>query len=135
MTIASFVIKNALRNRRRALLTIVSVAVSCALLVTLLTLQRELTTPPESEAASLRVIARNKVSLMQPLPYKQLAQIERIPGVKQVTPFTFFGGTFRDETATGWVKKEVVAVTVDVVVAVHAGRDCLMHAPPAGSDP
>ncbi len=104
MTIATFVLKNSLRNRRRALLTIVSVGVSCALLVTLLTLQRELTTPPESEAGSLRVIARNKVSLMQPLPYKQLAQIERIPGVKQVTPFTFYGGTFRDETATGWAQ-------------------------------
>lgn len=104
MTLATFVVKNALRNRRRALLTIVSVAVSCALLVTLLTLQRELTTPPESEAAALRIIARNKVSLMQPLPYKQLAQIERIPGVKQVTPFTFYGGLFRDESATGWAQ-------------------------------
>src|SRR5204863_7088799 len=98
----TFIIKNALRNKRRAALTIVSVAVSCALLVTLLTLQRELTTPPESEAGARRIIARNKVSLMQPLPYKQLAQIQRIPGVKQVTPFTFFGGLYRDETATGW---------------------------------
>ncbi len=104
MTLASFVAKNALRNRRRALLTILSVAISCALLVTLLTLQRELTTPPESEASSLRIIARNKVSLMQPLPYKQLTQIERIPGVKQVSPFTYFGGKFRDEEATGWAQ-------------------------------
>lgn len=104
MTLASFVLKNALRNRRRALLTIVSVAISCALLVTLLTLQRELTTPPESEAATLRIIARNKVSLVQPLPFKQMAQIERIPGVATVSPFTFFGGMFRDETATGWAQ-------------------------------
>jgi len=104
MTLASFVLKNALRNKRRASLTIVSVAVSCALLVTLLTLQRELTTPPESEAGARRIIARNKVSLMQPLPYKQLAQIQKIPGVKQVTPFTFFGGLYRDETATGWAQ-------------------------------
>ncbi len=104
MTLLSFVIKNALRNRRRALLTVISVAVSCSLLVTLLTLQRELTTPPESEAGALRIIARNKVSLAQPLPYKQLAQIDRLPGVKSVTPFTFFGGQFRDETATGWAQ-------------------------------
>lgn len=104
MTFYSFIVKNALRNRRRALLTIISVAISCALLVTLLTLQRELTTPPESEAGALRIIARNKVSLMQPLPFKQLAQIERIPGVKAVSPFTFYGGQFRDETATGWAQ-------------------------------
>ena len=104
MTLASFVIKNALRNRRRALLTIISVAVSCGLLVTLLTLQRELTVPPESEAASLRIIARNKVSLAQPLPAKQLAVIDRIPGIVAVSPFTFFGGNFREETVTSFAQ-------------------------------
>ncbi len=102
MTRLTFIAKNSLRNGRRALLTVSSVAVSCALLVTLLTLQRELTVPPESEAASLRIIARNKVSLAQPLPAKQLATIEKIPGVVAVTPFTFFGGNFRDETVTSF---------------------------------
>ncbi len=104
MTLASFVIKNALRNRRRALLTVISVAVSCGLLVTLLTLERELTIPPESEAASLRIIARNKVSLAQPLPAKQLAVIDKIPGVVAVSPFTFFGGNFREETVTSFAQ-------------------------------
>jgi putative ABC transport system permease protein len=104
MTIASFVVKNALRNRRRALLTVISVAISCGLLVTLLTLQRELTIPPESEAASLRIIARNKVSLAQPLPSKQLSTIEKIPGVVAVSPFTFFGGNFREETVTSFAQ-------------------------------
>ncbi len=104
MTIASFVVKNALRNRRRALLTVISVAISCGLLVTLLTLQRELTIPPESEAASLRIIARNKVSLAQPLPSKQLSIIEKIPGVVAVSPFTYFGGNFREETVTSFAQ-------------------------------
>ncbi len=104
MTLPSFVIKNALRNRRRALLTVISVAISCGLLVTLLTLQRELTIPPESEAASLRVIARNKVSLAQPLPAKQLATLDQIPGIVSVSPFSFFGGTFRDETVTSFAQ-------------------------------
>ncbi len=104
MTFASFIAKNALRNKRRALLTVVSVAVSCGLLVTLLTLQRELTVPPESEAASLRVIARNKVSLAQPLPAKQLPVVEKIPGVVAVSPFTYFGGNFREETVTSFAQ-------------------------------
>jgi putative ABC transport system permease protein len=104
MTFASFIAKNALRNKRRALLTVVSVAVSCGLLVTLLTLQRELTVPPESEAASLRVIARNKVSLAQPLPAKQLSVVEKIPGVVAVSPFTYFGGNFREETVTSFAQ-------------------------------
>ncbi|MFM7818499.1 MAG: ABC transporter permease [Verrucomicrobiota bacterium] len=104
MNLPTFILKNALRNRRRALLTVLSVGISCALLVTLLTLQRELTVPPESEAASLRIIARNKVSLAQPLPAKQLAVIERIPGIVAVSPFTFFGGNFRDETVTSFAQ-------------------------------
>lgn len=104
MTLHTFILKNALRNKRRAALTILSVAVSCALLVTLLTLQRELTVPPESEAASLRIIVRNKVSLAQPLPAKQLPAIEKIPGIVAITPFTFFGGSFREETVTSFAQ-------------------------------
>ena len=104
ITIPGFVLKNALRNGRRALLTILSVAMSCALLVTLLTLQRELTVPPESESASFRIIARNKVSLAQPLPARQRSTIEKIPGVRQVSPFTYFGGLFREETVTSWAQ-------------------------------
>lgn len=104
LSIPGFILKNALRNGRRALLTVLSVAMSCALLVTLLTLQRELTVPPESEAASFRIITRNKVSLAQPLPARQRTTIEKIPGVRQVSPFTYFGGLFRDETTTSWAQ-------------------------------
>jgi len=104
ISIPGFVLKNALRNGRRALLTILSVAISCALLVTLMTLQRELTVPPESESASFRIIARNKVSLAQPLPARQITTIEKLPGVRQVSPFTYFGGLFRDETVTSWAQ-------------------------------
>ena len=127
MTFYSFIVKNALRNRRRASLTIISVAISCALLVTLLTLQRELTTPPESEAGALRIIARNKVSLMQPLPFKQLAQIERIPGVKAVSPFTFYGGQFRDDIV------EIAVFDVELVDALLERFNISLHgqAPPS----
>jgi putative ABC transport system permease protein len=104
VTLASFIVKNALRNRRRAALTVVSVAVSCGLLVTLLTLMRELTVPPESEAASLRIIVRNRVNITFTLPAKQLAIIERIPGIVAASPFTFFGGNFRDETVTSFAQ-------------------------------
>ena len=72
--------------------------------MTLLTLQRELTIPPESEAASLRIIARNKVSLAQPLPAKQLALIDKIPGIVAVSPFSFYGGNFREETVTSFAQ-------------------------------
>jgi putative ABC transport system permease protein len=104
VTVSTFILKNAVRNPRRSLLTVWSVAVSTALLVCLMTLQRELTVPPEAEGASLRVIARNRVSLTQPLPAKQLAEIERIPGIVAVTPFTYFGGQYNDEEFTSFAQ-------------------------------
>jgi len=116
MTVATFIAKNALRNKRRAALTILSVAVSSALLVTLMTLQRELTIPPESEAASLRVIVRNKVSLAQPLPAKQLLTLERIPGIVAVSPFSFFGGNFREETVTSFAQFAVDPVRFQGII-------------------
>ena len=97
MTIAGFIVKNALRNKRRALLCILSVAVSLFLLVSLLVALREITLPPEDVGAAARIIVRNKVSLASPLPARQRAVLERIPGVEAVTPFTFYGGKFRDE--------------------------------------
>jgi putative ABC transport system permease protein len=97
MTLASFVLKNALRNRRRAVLCILSVAVSLFLLVTLQVALRELTLPPTDVGAALRVLVRSKVSVANLLPARQRSVIERIPGVEAVSPFTWFGGKFRDQ--------------------------------------
>lgn len=97
MNIPGFVIRNALRNKRRACLSVLSVAVSLFLLVTLMVGVRELTVPVEDTGAAARVIARNKISLGNLLPARQKQVIEKIPGVDAVTPFTWFGGKFRGE--------------------------------------
>jgi len=97
MTIAGFILKNALRNKRRALLSVLSVAASLFLLTTLLVALRELTLPAEGAGAELRVAVRNKTSIANPLPARQLPIIEHIPGVEAVTPFTWFGGKYRNE--------------------------------------
>jgi len=100
MTIGTFILKNALRNKRRATLSVLSVAVSLFLLVTLLVALRELTVPAEGEGAALRVIVRSKISIANPLPARQRPIIERIPGVEAVSPFSWFGGQFKNEEAT-----------------------------------
>src|SRR5437867_5844449 len=97
MTTASFILKNALRNKRRATLSILSVAVSLFLLVTLQVALRELTLPPEDIGAALRVVVRSKISIANLLPARQRAIIERIPGVEAVSPFSWFGGKFKNE--------------------------------------
>ena len=97
MTISTFIIKNALRNKRRATLSILSVVVSLFLLVVLLVGLREITLPPEDVGAALRVAVRNKISIANLLPARQRPTIERIPGVEAVTPFTWFGGKYKNE--------------------------------------
>src|SRR5215471_16991498 len=101
MTIGSFIFKNALRNRRRATLTILSAAASLFLLVTVLVALREITLPAESSGAALRLVVHNKTAIAHLLPVRQRAVIEQIPGVEAVTPFTWFGGKYKnDESAT-----------------------------------
>src|SRR5947207_1934424 len=97
MTVGTFILKNALRNKRCASLSILSVAVSLFLLVTLLVALREISLPPEGVGAALRVAVRNKISIANLLPARQRPVIERVPGVESVTPFTWFGGKYKNE--------------------------------------
>ena len=100
MTFATFITKNALRNKRRATLSVLSVAVSLFLLVFLMVGLRLFTHPPENAGAHLRVAVRNKISITHLLPARQRAIIERIDGVTAVTPFTWFGGAYKNEENT-----------------------------------
>jgi putative ABC transport system permease protein len=105
MTIAGFIAKNALRNKRRLLLSVTSVAASLFLLVTLQVALRELTNPINDEGSTLRIIVRNKVSLAQPLPARQLQVLERIPGIAAITPFSYYGGLYKgDEKFTSFAQ-------------------------------
>jgi putative ABC transport system permease protein len=97
MTIPGFILRNALRNKRRLMLTVLSVALSLFLYTTLQTALRELTQPATSEASALRLVVRHKVSLANVLPEKYQSRIERIPGVQYCTKFTWFGGIYKDE--------------------------------------
>src|SRR5260370_16010721 len=127
MTIASFIVKNALRNKRRATLSILSVAVSLFLLVTLLVALRELTVPPEGEGAALRVLVRSKISIANPLPARQRPIIERIPGVEAISPFTLFGGEVKSEEAMSFAQfavgpVEFPRIFVESKVAPEQGK-------------
>jgi putative ABC transport system permease protein len=97
VNIAGFIFKNALRNKRRLLLSVLSAAVSLFLLVTLMVVLRELTKPPSDGDSSLRVCVRNKVSLAATLPQRQRSEIEKVPGVVVCSPFVWFGGKFQED--------------------------------------
>lgn len=97
MTIPGFILRNALRNKRRLTLTILSVALSLFLFTTLQTALREFTQPPSTADSALRIITRHRVSLATVLPEKYQYRIRQVPGVEVVSKFTWFGGIYQDE--------------------------------------
>ncbi|HKX31121.1 MAG TPA: FtsX-like permease family protein [Blastocatellia bacterium] len=86
-----------MRNRRRSLLTIVSVAASLCLLGLLAAIYRVLFFGGEAAPAqALRFITHHKVSLAQSLPIADVEQIRRVRGVEAATAWQWFGGTYRE---------------------------------------
>ncbi len=91
------VIKNSLRNRRRSVLTIASVAASLCLLGVLAAIYRVLFFGGDSTPAqALRLITHHRVSLAQSLPISYVGQIRQAPGVEAATAWQWFGGAYRD---------------------------------------
>ena len=92
-----FIVKNALRSKRRAFLTMASVALSFCLLAVLMALYHALyLAPPATPGQALRLVVHHKVSLTQDLPLSYERKIAEIPGVKDVTSLRWFGGTYKD---------------------------------------
>ena len=96
MKYAKLIFKNILRNKRRTLLTISSLVVSLFLIVCLATVLTEFERGSQ-EASPLRLVTRHSVSLTFVLPMAHLQKIKAVPGVKEVTPFSWFGGIYIDE--------------------------------------
>lgn len=96
MKYAKLIFKNILRNKRRTLLTISSLVVSLFLFVCLGTILTEFERGTD-EANPLRLVSRHAVSLGFILPMAHLQKIKTVPGVKEVMPFSWFGGIYKDE--------------------------------------
>jgi len=94
MTIARFIAKSAFRNKRRSLLTTISIAVSLVLLSIMLTLWRSFYIDPGAPDSALRVMTRHKVSMANFLPIYYRDKIRTVPGVVHVIPLTWFGGKY-----------------------------------------
>ena len=97
MTSLSFVWTNIARNRRRTILTVVSIGVSLFVLSTLMTVLTELNREPEGQDAHLRLVVRRASSLGSPLPEAYRTKLERVPGVRMVHALMWFGGIYVDE--------------------------------------
>jgi putative ABC transport system permease protein len=97
VTAASFVWKNIARNRRRTLLTVLSIGLSLFLLATLMTVLTELRRESPEGDQHLRLVVRRASSLGDPLPEAYLDKLRRVPGVRLVHTLSWFGGIYVDE--------------------------------------
>ena len=90
------ILKNCWRNRRRTILTVLSIAVSMCLLGVMIALYHAfyLSAPAAEEA--LRLVVRNRVSLTVTIPEFYGARIRQVPGVRDAMISQWFGGTYKD---------------------------------------
>src|SRR5918996_69770 len=90
------ILKNGLRNRRRSILTICSVAASLCLLGVLMAIYHAFFfTAPTAEQAR-RLVTRNRISLTNIMPVSYRQKIQQIPGVQEVTILQWFGGVYKE---------------------------------------
>ena len=97
MTLSSFVMRNAFRNKRRSFLTMLSIGFSLLLLTLMMSIWRTFYIDVGAPDSAKRVITRDRVSLAFFLPAYYREKIRNIPGVLAVAPMTWFGGRYKDD--------------------------------------
>ena len=90
------IVKNCWRNRRRTVLTVISIGISMCLLGVLMTMYHAFYLSEPSATGALRLVTRNRVSLTAPMPTSYQQRIQQVPGVREVMIAQWFGGTYKD---------------------------------------
>lgn len=123
MTLVGFATRNALRNKRRSLLTVLSVTFSLLLLTLMMSIWRAFYLAEGPPDSSLRLMTRHRVSLTFFLPSFYRQKIRAVPGVTHVVPLTFFGGRYKDDRPENYFAQfatdpdEYMDVAADKIVA------------------
>src|SRR5207237_6280847 len=96
VTLTGLALRNAfLRNKTRALLTVLGTMVAALAFVFLRTVLAAWYSSSEASAAD-RVVTRNAVAITSPLPLSYRDRIALVPGVTKVTFSNWFGGIYKD---------------------------------------
>ncbi len=97
MTITRFVTKSAFRNKRRSILTVLSITFSLLLLTVMMTVWHRFYVDKGDAQSAQRLITRHRVSLTQNMPVYYREKMRTVPGVAAVAPTQWFGGLYKDE--------------------------------------
>ena len=96
MHILKLIIRNSFRHKLRTFLTILGVTIAILAFGLLRTVVSAWYAGVEASSAS-RLVTRNAVSLVFPLPMSYKEKIRQIEGVKDISYGTWFGGIYIDE--------------------------------------
>lgn len=102
MTLSRFVRKNAFRNVRRSILTVLSIGFSLLLLTLMMAIWQNFYMSKGTEVSALRLVTRHKVSLAFELPSYYREKIRAIPGVANIVPGNWFGGKYKDDKSNNF---------------------------------
>jgi putative ABC transport system permease protein len=91
-----FLIKNLLRNRRRAMLTVSSIAASLLIFSALMSAPTVIRRILAQESSSLRIVTQNKAGIFYSLPATYKRRIAMTPHVLAVSGEDIFGGVYRN---------------------------------------
>ena len=104
MTLTQFAIRNAWRNRRRTILTVLSLSFSFLLLTLLMTIWRTFYIDRWSLVSAEHIVCRHRVSLALSLPTYYREKIRTIPGVEDVIPLNLFDAEYTGTTPDDFSK-------------------------------
>jgi putative ABC transport system permease protein len=96
MKFLPFILRNLKRKKTRTVLTIGSIAVALFLFGLLVAIESGLNAGVDVAGAD-RLIVRNRISLIQPLPLSYQQRLLQIDHVDLATHSTWFGGIYQDE--------------------------------------
>lgn len=97
MRTIKLIIKNVFRHKLRTVLTIIGMAVAVMAFGLLRTVVNAWGSGVEASSAD-RLVTRDAVTIINPLPLSYYNQIKQVPGVKEVTYMNWFGGTYIDQS-------------------------------------
>jgi len=96
MRFLPFILRNLTRKKTRTILTIGSIAVALFLFGLLAIIEKGLNAGVDVAGAD-RLVVRNRISLIQPLPLSYQERLRQIPHVAEATYASWFGGIYQDE--------------------------------------
>jgi putative ABC transport system permease protein len=96
MKFLPFILRNALRSKRRTVLTVLSIVVSLFLFCTLRTVLTSFEASLRMSGAT-RLVVRRSTSLTFFLPLSYKDRLSQVPGVEKVSYSVWFGGVYIDE--------------------------------------